>query len=107
MSKHWSITGDSLEKWNIAIAKNCAQCWISETHKKKFLEDPRGVMDLHGVELPAEMDVKAVDGGKVFELNENGIVFGIPKKPDFDELLEGWIARGDNEIPRLSCIICI
>lgn len=76
------------------ISQLIAKCWSDENFKQKLLADPAATLKAEGVELPADLTVKAVENtNKVFHLV-------IPAKPTdlSDEDLD-MVAGG-------SCGVC-
>ena len=80
-----------------------AKCWADEGFKRKLLANPAATLKAEGVELPADLTVKAVENSdKVFHLI-------IPAKPTelSDEDLDK-VAGGVRPDATMACIrVCI
>lgn len=61
----------SQKAWSKVVAKT----WLDEHFKKRFLADPKTVLKEHGIEVPAEVNVKVVENsGKT-------VYFLLPERP--------------------------
>jgi hypothetical protein len=58
-----------MEQFQKAWGKVVAKAWSDELFKKRLLADPRTVLKEHGVEVPADVNVKVMeDSGKTVHL---------------------------------------
>ena len=67
-----------LEKWAAIVA----QSWLDETLRRRLLEEPAAVLREHGVELPENTRVQAVEG------DVNTLILPTPRRPEGMELSE-------------------
>jgi hypothetical protein len=68
-----------------AIAKIIKQCWDDDKFRARFVAQPNAVLKEHGVDVPADMEIKVVQN------TENVQYLPIPVKPDelSDKALDG------------------
>jgi hypothetical protein len=60
-----------------------ARAWCDEGLMKRLLSDPRGVLAEHGLEVPADREVKVVEGAEVAVRDDQDAVryFTLPFSP--------------------------
>lgn len=75
-----------------------AKCWADETYKQKLLADPGAALKAEGMELPADLTVKALENtDKVFNLV-------IPAKPtDLSDDDLDMVSGGNTSIVVICC----
>ena len=58
-----------------ALAQVFAACWKDEALKARFLADPKAVLAEHGIDVPADVDVRVVEN------SENRVHITLPASP--------------------------
>jgi hypothetical protein len=74
-------------------AKVIAMTWVDEDFKRRLLEDPLSVLKDHGIEFPAGLKIKMIEG-KIGEINVT-----LPPKPDSAEGTSGDLEKKLNAPP--------
>jgi hypothetical protein len=89
---------DRIKEHRKRMAQVVAKAWSDEAFKKRFLSQPKAVLEEYGITLPAEMNVKVV------EQTENLMYVVLPFR---GEDMEGgsWMCGDDAYDP--PCVRCV
>jgi intein-encoded DNA endonuclease-like protein len=90
--------GDEIKEHRKNMAKVIAKAWSDESFKRKFLSDPKEVLEENGITLPAELEVK------VIEQTDKVMYIVIPFRPD-DAEGGSWMCADDAYDP--PCVRCV
>jgi hypothetical protein len=74
---------------NILVAK----AWNDEAFKQRLIAAPAEVLKEHGVEIPAGVEVKVLEGRTEPEFGANTVVLPFPPKPSAEALSEDELDR--------------
>ena len=65
-----------MEKKPQGLLKLIAQCWSDEDFKEQFIADPAPFLREEGIEIPAGMEVRAVEN------TPDEMTFVVPRQPE-------------------------
>ncbi len=80
------------------MAKVIARAWSDESFKKRFISNPREVLEEYNIPVPAGVDVKIV------EQTDKVMYIVLPLKPGDEWLVKPILSEETDEI---SCARCV
>jgi hypothetical protein len=85
MADSFKLTGPGAERATKAFGEVIAEAWADPGFKARLIAEPRTVLAEHGVDLPANVEIRAVEN------TDNVVYLALPPKPKeelSDEALE-------------------
>jgi len=91
------------KQWGRIVAK----AWTDEGFKSRLLSEPGAVFQEHGIDVPADIQVKVVQGtDKVLQDTGNIRHFTLPPAPTVDLVDEDLVRRGAADCHSGGCHRC-